>query len=183
MIGKIKGYSVCNASKNMLKKDELFEDILTRDKKIKEKIQNILSDNGMIYGLKKDKKIKAVYLFESTFEDKKHILKFTEKIILDEINKEIQEKFEECIISELSEFVSLEEYSKIEWGDNIIVPKKVKIGKYSIALGSFMVIIGTIFGFLINDLVLGVCIGTILGYSIGAIVEEKNADIKIKLKK
>lgn len=176
MIGKIREYSVCNVSKSILKKDEFFEDILSRDTMIKEKIQNILSNNGIIYGLKKDKKLKAVYLFESITEDKKHILRFTEKIILDEISKEIQEEFEKCIIEELSEFVSLEDYSKIEWGDNIIVPKMVKVGKYNLPLGSLMFVVGVAFGLFTNDLFFGIMIGIVLGCGSAVIVKRKDND-------
>ena len=63
MIGKIKGYSICNIGKGMLKKDEIFDEISKKDIMIKEKIQNTLVNNGLIYALKKDKKLKAVYLF------------------------------------------------------------------------------------------------------------------------
>jgi len=174
MFGKIKEYSVCTVSKSNLKKEEFFDEILSIDTTIKEKIQNVLSNHGLIYGLKKDKKLKAIYMFESYVEDKKRILKFTEKILLNEINKEVQEEFEKLIKDELSEFVSLEDYSKIEWGDNVIVPKMVKVGKYNIPLGSLMFFVGIIFGIVTNDLTMGICIGICLGCGSAVIMKRKD---------
>lgn len=174
MVGKIKGYSVCSISKGTLKKEDFFDEIKNKDLNVKEKIQNILSNHGIIYGLKKDKKLKAVYLFESITEDKKRILKFTEKILLEEINKEIQEEFEKDITEELSEFVSLEEYSKIVWDENVIVPKMVKVGKYNLPLGSLMFVVGVIFGILTDDLAMGMCIGICLGCGSAVIMKKKD---------
>lgn len=178
MIGKIKGYSIFDISKGTLKKEDFFDEIKNKDSKIKEKIEKILQNKGLAVGLKKDKKLKAVYLFEAVEEDNKKILRFTEKIILEEITNEIQEKFEKDLITEFTELVSLEDYAKVEWDDNTIVPKTVKVGKYNIPLGSLMFLLGTIFGILIDDLTMGICIGLCLGCGSAIIVKRKDDDSK-----
>lgn len=113
MIGKIKGYSVCDINKGTLKKADFFDEIKNKDSKIQEKIEKILQNKGLAFGLKKDKKLKAVYLFETLDEENKKILRFIEKIILEEITNEIQEKFKKDLITEFTELVSLEDYAII----------------------------------------------------------------------
>ena len=89
VIGKIKGYSVCTITKGTLKKGEFFEEIEVKEPKIKEKAIEIVENKGIIYGLKKDKKLKAIYLFNSKHEDDGEVLLFIEKILLDEISEEV----------------------------------------------------------------------------------------------
>lgn len=178
MIGKIKGYSIFDISKGTLKKEDFFDEIKNKDSKIKEKIEKILQNKGLAWGLKKDKKLKAVYLFEAVEEDNKKILRFTEKIILEEITNEIQEKFEKDLITEFTELVSLEDYAKVEWDGNTIIPKTVKVGKYNIPLGSLMFLICIIFGILMDDLVLGICVGSVLGCSFAVIVKKNDKNSK-----
>lgn len=176
LIGKVNGYSICNITKVMLKKNDFFEQIEKKDIKIKEKIQTTLNNKGLIFGFKKDKKLKAIYIFESVIENKKRILKFTEKILLEEISKELQDNFEKNISNELMELVSLEDYEEIEWNGNVIVPKTIKLGKYNIPLGSLLFILGIIFGAIINDITIGICMGLGLSCGSAAILREKNDD-------
>lgn len=174
----IEGYSLCNISKGTLKKEKFFDEIKNKDSKIQEKLEKTLKNKGLAFGLKKDKKLKAVYLFEATTEEKKNILRFTEKILLEEITNEIQEKIEKDLITEFAELVSLEDYAKVEWDDNIIIPKTVKVGKYNVPLGSLMFLLGIIFGILMDDLVLGICVGSCLGCGSAIIVKKNDKNSK-----
>lgn len=176
MIGKVKGYSVCDISKGTLKKEEFFNEIENRDSNIREKLESVLQNKGLVFGLKKDKKLKAVYIFESANEDKKKILRFTEKILLDEIDNEIQEKFEKDLINEFKELVSLEEYAKVEWNENVIVPKTLKVGKHSVPIGSLIFLLFIIFGIIIDDVAIGMCMGLAFGCGYAIIVKRKDDD-------
>lgn len=176
IIGKIKGYSVCDISKGTLKKEEFFQEIEVKEPKIKEKAIQILENKGVMYGLKKDKKLKAIYLFDSRVENNNRILIFTEKILLDEINEEVEKEFEKAINQELIELVSLEDYKKVEWGDEEIVPKTVKVGKYAVPLGTLFFIIGVIIGIIFDDIFIGMCLGIGLGASSAMIVRKGKDD-------
>ena len=123
IIGKIKGYAVCTITRGTLKKGEFFEEIEVKEPKIKEKALKIVENKGIIYGLKKDKKLKAIYLFDSKSEDDGKVLLFIEKILLDEINEEVEKEFEKALNQEMIELVSLEDYKRVEWGEDEIVPK------------------------------------------------------------
>lgn len=138
----------------------------------------ILENKGLMFGLKKDKKLKAIYLFDSRKENNNRILIFTEKILLDEINEEVEKEFEKVINQEFVELVSLEDYSKVEWGDEEIVPKTVKVGKYVVPLGTLFFIIGVIIGIIFDDIFIGMCLGIGLGASSAMIVRKGKDDKK-----
>lgn len=178
IIGKIKGYSVCDITKGTLKKEGFFEEIENKEPKIKEKVEKILEDKGVMFGLKKDKKLKAIYLFDSKVENDGRILIFSEKILLDEINEEIVKEFEKVLNQELIELVSLEDYKKVEWGDDEIVPKTVKLGKYAISLGTVFFVVGITIGIIFDDIFIGMCLGIGLGASSAMIVRKGKDDKK-----
>ena len=172
-------FTVCDISKGTLKKEDFFEEIEVKEPKIKEKAMKIIEDKGVMFGLKKDKKLKAIYLFDSKMEKDNRVLMFTEKILLDEINEEVEKEFEKAINQEFIELVSLGDYSKVEWGDKDIVPKTIKVGKYAISLGTLFFIIGVIIGIIFDDIFIGICLGIGLGAS-SAMIVRKGKDDKNK---
>jgi len=178
IVGKIKGYSVCDISKGTLKKEDFFEEIEVKEPKIKEKAMKIIENKGVMFGLKKDKKLKAIYLFDSKVEKDNRVLMFTEKILLDEINEEVEKEFEKVLNQEFIELVSLEDYSKVEWGDEEIVPRTVKVGKYAISLGALFFAIGVAIGIIFDDIFIGMCLGIGLGGSSAMIVRKGKDDKK-----
>lgn len=56
--------------------------------------------------------------------------------------------------------------------------QELMYGKYNIPLGSLMFLLGTIFGILIDDLTMGICIGLCLGCGSAIIVKRKDDDSK-----
>jgi len=178
IIGKIKGYSVCTITKGTLKKGEFFEEIEVKEPKIKEKALEIVENKGIIYGLKKDKKLKAIYLFDSKSEDDGKVLLFIDKILLDEISEEVEKEFEKALNQEMIELVSLEDYKRVEWGEDEIVPKKVKVGKYMVSLGSIFFMVGMVIGIIFDDFFIGMCLGIGLGGTSAMIVRKGKDDKK-----
>ena len=69
--GIIDGYEMNLVGKLRLKKEDLFEEIKKKDKDIIEKCKKVLENGGNIYSYEKDKKIKALYVFEKENETMK----------------------------------------------------------------------------------------------------------------
>ncbi len=171
IIGTIKGYKVCSI--NNLKNVDLFEEIELKSPNIKENIKRVIEGKGIIYALKKNKKLKSIYLFESIKEEKNRLLRFIEKVSVDEISEEIEQELEKNIYEEFTELVTFEDYDKIEWNDKEIIPKMVKIGKFNITLGGLCLFLGITVGIIIDDLIWGTTIGIIAGSAVGSIVRNK----------
>ena len=76
------------------------------------------------------------------------------------------------------ELVSLEDYKRVEWGEDEIVPKKVKVGKYMVSLGSIFFMVGMVIGIIFDDIFLGMCLGIGLGGTSAMIVRKGKNDEK-----
>lgn len=167
-----KGFHLCDIGKKKINKEEFVEEIKAKDAKIAEEVINVLSNKGEVCGFKKDKKLKAIYLFEREKEEKKVILKLSKKIMVDEISEEMEKELDDVLLTNFIEVVALEEISKVVFEDKEIVPKTVKVGKFNIAIGSLSLAIGTIIGvlFLGDDWYIGVMLGISIGAMFGAII-------------
>lgn len=163
----IKGFHICNIRKNKINDSEFVEDIKTKDSKITQEVMDVIENKGKVYGVKKDQKLKAIFLFERVENEKKKTLKLSKKIFVDEINKEMEQQIENKLLERMAQDVALEEVSKVIFEDKEIVPEEVKIGKTSIALSSFIFILSIIIGMVFFYDHWYICMGA--GIAIGAI--------------
>lgn len=171
----VRGYKICKINKKSLNKAELFSELENKEPKIKEIIENvILNEKGIVYGLKKGNILKAVYVFlGKEIENNEKILTFSKNVSTDEISEEVSNEFEKTILEELKECVSFEEYKKVEWNDQEIVPQTIKIGKYNVSAGIIGFFAGILIGaILLDSFVLGLGLGIIFASS-GAIIKKK----------
>ena len=67
-------------------------------------------------------------------------------------DEEVEKEFEKALNQEMIELVSLEDYKRVEWGEDEIVPKKVKVGKYMVSLGSIFFMVGMVIGIFFDDI-------------------------------
>ena len=170
MVGYIKGYDICNVTKRKIEKEEFLSEIQIKDSKIKEKIINVLENKGCVYGLKKKGIFKAIYIFDNKKVDNKKVLKFNKSLYVEEA-RDKKEQFEKAIIEELKEKVTMEEVSKVDWGDIEIEPNK--IAGFSGLTFSVCISLGIIYGMLFDNLALGISFGVAIGLCFGAVVKSK----------
>ena len=155
--GIIDGYEMNLVGKLRLKKEELFEEVKKKDKDIIEKCKKVLENGGNIYSFEKDKKIKALYVFEEEKRDNEKVLVNKATIYTKEIDDKLKVKLDECIKEELKAKISLLEYKKIYINDEVMQfnPKKSKKEIYiSLICG---VLLGFLVGwFLLEDIIFGI---------------------------
>lgn len=179
-----KGYKFCDISKKKLKDTEFFEEIEAKESNIKKYMETTINEDGMIFGLQKDKKLKAICMLKTTPSNRKE-LKIYKQVYLDEITEETKDKFEKDLIAVLQEFVALEQFDKIKLNDNEIVPQKISVGKYSIGLGTFCFVAGIITWILLDDIIWFV-FGVLFAVSSGIAIQStatKNEKENTKKKK
>ena len=169
MIGYVKGYNICNISKKKLANEELFMELVEIDSEVKDKVLEILDNNGYIIGLKKGKILKSIYMFSYDKDNK--ILKFSNSIQAKDIAKESIEEFEKAILEELKEKVLLEEISKVEWNDNIIEPRQ--FSKFSGSAFAICISLGLMYGIIFDNMGLGLLFGIAFGLCFGVVVKKK----------
>lgn len=169
MIGYVKGYNVCNITKKKIENEELFIDLIKIDSEMKDKVLEILDNNGYIIGLKKKKVLKSIYFFSYDKDNK--VLKFSNSIQTKDIAKESIEEFEKAILEELKEKVLLEEISKVEWNDNIIEPRQFSnFSGSALAIG---ISLGVTYGIIFDNIGLGLLFGIAFGLCFGVVVKKK----------
>jgi F0F1-type ATP synthase assembly protein I len=155
--GIIDGYEMNLVGKLRLKKEELFEEIKKKDKDIIEKCKKVLENGGNIYSYEKDKKIKALYVFEKEKRDNENVLVNKTNIYTKEIDDKLKVKLDERIKEELKEKISLLEYKKVYINDEVMQldPKKSKKEIYLSLIGGAL--LGFIFGwFILEDIFFGI---------------------------
>ena len=158
--GLIEGYDINEISKRKAKNTELFEEIKKVDSEIQEKVQKYLEKNNYtIYGITKNKKIKGIYIFKK----ENNSLINTERIFTNEINDNIKNKYDKCLIEINKELVANGIYEKVIIGENVIKidPKEdKKISKLSIVIS---IIIGTLLAYIIfENIVTAIIFGLLL---------------------
>lgn len=161
--GLIEGYDIDEIEKRKANKTELFEEIKNVDNKIQEKVQKCLEKNNYtVYGLTKNKKIKGIYIFK----EENNSLINTERIFTNEINDNIKNKYDKCLLEINKELVANGIYEKVIIGENVlkIDPKQdKKISKFSIAIS---IIIGTLLAYIIfENIITAIIFGSLLGPS------------------
>ena len=159
--GLIEGYDINEISKRKAKNTELFEEIKKVDSEIQEKVQKYLEKNNYtIYGITKNKKIKGIYIFKK----ENNSLINTERIFTNEINDNIKNKYDKCLLEINKELVANGIYEKVIIGENVIKidPKEdKKISKLSIVIS---IIIGTLLAYIIfENIVTAIIFGLLLG--------------------
>ena len=151
-IGLIDGYDIITIGKGKAKKDELFSEILKADKEIQSDVKNIIEkETGRIFAIIKKKKIKGLYLFEVVKKDEQRILEHIKTVYTKEVNEDVQNKYDELILKMAKDYVSMQEYNKVTFEDNVVQidPKKTKKEKEIALLGGTA--LGFILGWLIFD--------------------------------
>ena len=151
-IGLIDGYDIIAIGKGKAKKDELFSEILKADKDIQSDVKNIIEkETGRIFAIVKKKKIKGLYLFEVVKKDEQRILEHIKTVYTKEVNEDVQNKYDELILKMAKDYVSMQEYNKVTFEDNVVQidPKKTKKEKEIALLGGTA--LGFILGWLIFD--------------------------------
>lgn len=161
--GLIEGYDIDKISKRKAKNTELFEEIKKVDGEIQEKIQKCLDKNNyMIYEITKNKKIKGIYIFK---KENNNLIN-TERIFTNEINDNIKNKYDKCLLEINKELVANGIYEKVIIGENVlkIDPKQdKKVNKLSMVTNT---IIGILFGYIIfQNIFIALIIGLLAGPS------------------
>lgn len=151
-LGLIDGYDIIAIGKGKAKKDELFSEILIVDKDIQNDVKNITEkETGRIFAIVKKKKIKGLYLFEVVKKDEEKILEHIKTVYTKEVSEDVQDKYDEMLLKIAKDYVSMQEYNKVTFEDNIVQidPKKTKKEKEIATLGGAA--LGFILGWLIFD--------------------------------
>jgi len=168
MIGYLKGYNICRVSRREMKKDKVFEEL---EISIKEEIMKTLEKKGYVYGFKKGKVLKVVYLFDSNQIEGEVNLIFTKSYYSKDVENR-KEDFDNAFLEAIKDKLILEEFSKITWKDSEIQVENKEENKVVIAIPICMVL-GMGLGLIFNNLLLGTVIGLIIGTLFGTTINIK----------
>lgn len=169
MIGNVRGYNICVLTIKKLAKEELFKELVTQDKKIIDEIKDVLENKGYVIGLKKQKSLKAIYVFNFDSEEKSY--NFCKNVILEEVSSDAILQFESAIKEELREKVCLGTIAKVNWEDIIIEPKQFT--SFSASAFSVCISLGLLYGVIFDNIAIGLIFGMAIGLSIGAVIKKK----------
>lgn len=179
IIGDVKGYGICNVTKKKIEKEDFLSELQKVDSNIKAEILEVLESQGYVYGLKKKKVLKAVYLFDNKQEENKKVLVFNKSICSEEI-KDIIKEFENVLITELKGKVVIEEFSKVIWNDIEILPRNIRNGKFSMLAFSLCFFLGFLFGIGTDNLLIGLSLSLLFGLCFGEKVDKKDVEVKTR---
>ena len=151
-IGLIDGHDIIAIGKIKAKKDKMFTEILKEDNNIQNEVKELTEKNeGRIFAIVKKGIIKGLYLFEIEEIDNNKMLNHVKTIYTKEVSEEVRDKYNVVILNEAKQYVSLQEYTKVTFDDNV-VQIDPKVNKKDIALtstGSFF--LGFLFGLVVFD--------------------------------
>ncbi len=124
MIGYVRGYSICKVSRKCLKREEYLSELKEHFKNISDTIEQALTDDDIIFGLKKNKVLKVVYIFRKNKEENSLI--FLKDYKTKKVDNITTEKFEQALVEEFKEMVALEDVAKVDFKNYEIVPRSIK---------------------------------------------------------
>lgn len=151
-IGVIDGYDIIAIGKIKAKKDEMFDEILNYDSNIKEEVRKIVNtSSGRIFAIVKKGIIKGIYIFEVEEKNDSKNLKHIKTIYTNEVEKEIQKKYDDFILNIVKDYVSTQEYDKVTLEDKVVQidPKKTNKERNIAMISGFL--IGFMLGWIIFD--------------------------------
>ncbi len=162
-IGLIDGHDIIAIGKIKAKKDKLFTEILKVDENIQNEVKELTEkDEGRIFAIVKKGKIKGLYLFEIEEIENNKMLNHVKTVYTKDVSEETKDKYNVVILNEAKQYVSLQEYTKVTFDDNV-VQIDPKVDKKDLALtssGGF--ILGFLIGWIIfNDMMMGLLYGII----------------------
>ena len=170
-IGLIEGYDIISIGKMKAKKDILFKDIEKCDISVKEETRKIVKESsGIVFAIVKKGIIKGIYLFKSNLKNKEKVLELTKTVYTDEVTQDIRDKYDDIILKQVKECVSMQEYNKVILNDKVIKvdPKLTKKDRNLAWLGGFA--LGFICGWIIFDeIFLGIAYGIIFAPVFGGL--------------
>jgi len=176
--GSIKKNRIYQLTKNKIEKYN-FTELETKESSIKNDIEEVLNNGGIVYALGKKKILKCVYLFKVTNGEEGKTLVFDKYVTLDEV-KEYTKRFEEDITTLLGEEITRKkQIKKVIWEDKEIETNNITIGRYEIPVTSLWIITGAILWHVTGD-VFWFLIGMSLGFSTGYAVKKSEEQIKMK---
>ena len=162
-IGVIDGYDIIAIGKIKAKKDELFDEILKYDSKVKDETRQIVNtSSGRVFAITKKGSIKGIYLFKVEIKEDVKNLKHIKTVYSDKVAEEIQKKYDEHILNIAKDYVTYQEYDKVTLEDKVVQidPKKPKKEKTIAMLSGFA--LGFMLGWIIFDeFYLGIIYGII----------------------
>ena len=162
-IGLIDGHDIIAIGKIKAKKDKMFTEILKEDNNIQNEVKELTEKNeGRIFAIVKKGIIKGLYLFEIEEIENNKMLNHVKTVYTKDVSEEVRDKYNVVILNEAKQYVSLQEYTKVTFDDNV-VQIDPKVDKKDLALtssGGFF--LGFILGWVIfNDIMMGFLYGII----------------------
>lgn len=167
VIGFIGKYGICQiTSKNQKKWD--YSRLKKENTDIKNSVEKVLKNDGVIFGLYKKKVLVSVYLFEHVTEGDEEILRLYDHVTLEEANECVDE-FEEDMVVLLGDTVadSSSRINRAYWKDKEIEPEIIKVGKLEISTSLIWILIGIIFWIIFDSFIFFIiylCLSVSSGY-------------------
>lgn len=180
-IGIIDGHDIIAIGKLKAKKDKLFTEIIKVDKNIQKEIIEITEkESGRIFAIIKKRKIKGLYLFEIEEVENNKLLNHIKTVYTTDVAEEVKDKYNVVILNIAKDYVSLQEYHKVTFDDNIIQldPKKTKKEREIALLSGFA--LGLLLGWIIMD---NIYMGIIYGIIFAPVFSGLNVVITKKRKR
>ena len=119
----IRGYDFIEITNKDIQKKEFLSELETINPEIKNKILNILENDGKIYGLKRNGRLKTAYLFKNITENDEKILAFEESFNTEDVEHKLK-ACEEAIEMSLQEEVNKKRFKKAKWNNKEIIFNK-----------------------------------------------------------
>ncbi len=119
----IRGYDFIEITNKDIQKGEFLSELETINPEIKNKILNILENDGKIYGLKRNGRLKTAYLFKNITENDEKILDFEESFNTEDVEHKLK-ACEEAIEMSLQEEVNKKRFKKAKWNNKEIIFNK-----------------------------------------------------------
>lgn len=185
IFGAIKGYNIVAMSRRKAKQGNfgITMNSVIQEKDLQEEILVALADGGQVYALYKKKEMVACYIWvkepvniaeytdteekeESVKIDEENHLAFVlKKAYMADLSEEVREQFEKAVLEEVKESTVYQDVKYIAWRDKLLIPRKIKLGKWEIVGGIGMgIALGMLFGIAMDNLGLGMALGVAFGY-------------------
>lgn len=178
MIGLTSNYLIYEVNEKLLDKPGILDafkrvDYDIEDFDIKKLILDVLAKDGVVYGVKESKCLRAVFIFKGVIKKNKgkkaKELVFLNAYFTEDLSNAVP-GFVGVIEDNLREKIASKEITKVKWNNKEITYKPYVFLREALSSFFACVALGLCLGVVLNKLLLCLFLGAIVGFFLGAIV-------------
>lgn len=177
MVGLANNYLIYELTDKLLEKPGMLDSFESvnfdvEDFDIKELILKYLEHDGIVYGVKENGTLKAVFIFElKSVKKKGKVLNFVNAYFTEDLSNALP-GFVSVIEENLQEKLAEKEFNRVIWNGKEITSKSFVFVRESVVSFLACLLLGGVVGIPFDKLLLGLIVGGAVGLFLGSIIRK-----------